>query len=252
MLSLLVPYAGMQSLALPHARLPACQPSCLQDVTTHIPSDHISNTNPMLAPPPSLPGAPPEAELLELQAKLAFHGRRLFRHEVSLVVVQAGCETSAGSTCMPVGQAVRFRTLAAPGLGNWQPCLAVGRPSAVSTQLPPPCPPPAQVAATAWRLQFAEHWQREQGGKAGDELRLAASHLISMLGDEDEIRWRRRGVHGLVRMRACPAPLLPAELLSGGCCWMLSRACTVLLAQSPSAPAPAPLCTFPLPRAGPG
>ena len=133
---------------------------------------------------------------------------------------------------MPVGQAVRFRTLAAPGLGNWQPCLAVGGSSAVSMQLPPPCPPPAQVAATAWRLQFAEHWQREQGGKAGDELRLAASHLRAMLGDEDEIRWRRRGVHGLVRMRACPAPLSPAELLSGGCCWMLPGAGTACTASS--------------------
>jgi hypothetical protein len=40
-----------------------------------------------MAPPPSLPGAPPEAELLELQAKLAFHGRRLFRHEVRDITV---------------------------------------------------------------------------------------------------------------------------------------------------------------------
>jgi hypothetical protein len=51
----------------------------------------------MLAPPPSLPGAPPEAELLELQAKLAFHGRRLFRHEVSLV--QAVRQVQAVHAC---------------------------------------------------------------------------------------------------------------------------------------------------------
>lgn len=59
----------------------------------------------------------------------------------------------------------------------------------------------AQLAATAWRLQFAEHWAAEHGGKAGDELRLAVARLRCMLGDEDEIRWRSRGLHGLVRSR---------------------------------------------------
>ena len=61
--------------------------------------------------------------------------------------------------------------------------------------------PPAKVAATAWRLQFADHWQaHEAGGRAGDELRLAVAHLRTMLADEDEIRWRRRGVQGLVSL----------------------------------------------------
>ena len=60
-------------------------------------------------------------------------------------------------------------------------------------------PSPPQVAATAWRLQFADHWQgHEAGGRYGDELRLAVANLRAMLGDEDEIRWRRRGVQGLV------------------------------------------------------
>ncbi|PRW58932.1 CUGBP Elav-like family member 5 [Chlorella sorokiniana] len=105
----------------------------LHDVSSPIPADHISNTNPLLGSGP-LPAAA-EAELLELHSKLAFHGRRLFRHE---------------------------------------------------------------VAATAWRLQFADHWQgHEAGGRSGDELRLAVANLRAMLGDEDEIRWRRRGVQGL-------------------------------------------------------
>lgn len=56
----------------------------------------------------------------------------------------------------------------------------------------------AQVAATAWRIQFAEYWQREQGSKTGDSLRLATAQLRSMLVDEDEIKWRRRAVVGLV------------------------------------------------------
>lgn len=51
-----------------------------QDVSSPIPADHISNTNPLLGSAP-LPAAA-EAELLELHSKLAFHGRRLFRHEV--------------------------------------------------------------------------------------------------------------------------------------------------------------------------
>ena len=37
---------------------------------------------------------------------------------------------------------------------------------------------PRQVAATAWRLQYADHWQgHEAGGRSGDELRLAVAHL---------------------------------------------------------------------------
>lgn len=58
-----------------------------------------------------------------------------------------------------------------------------------------------QVASAAWRLQYAGHWAEQSGGKAGDELRLAAAQLRGMLGDEDEIRWRRRGVVGLVSPR---------------------------------------------------
>lgn len=50
----------------------------MQDVSSPIPAEHISNTNPLLSSP--LP-APAEAELLELHSKLAFHGRRLFSHE---------------------------------------------------------------------------------------------------------------------------------------------------------------------------
>lgn len=47
-----------------------------------IPAEHISNTNPLALAPGEALGSSAEGELLELQAKLAFHGRRLFRHEV--------------------------------------------------------------------------------------------------------------------------------------------------------------------------
>ncbi|KAI3438982.1 hypothetical protein D9Q98_001396 [Chlorella vulgaris] len=106
----------------------------LHDVNSPIPAEHISNTNPLALAPGEALGSSAEGELLELQAKLAFHGRRLFRHE---------------------------------------------------------------VAATAWRLQLAEHWQRQQGGKQGDELRLATAQLKDMLADKREIKWRCRGVVGL-------------------------------------------------------
>lgn len=135
-----------------------------------IPADHISNTNPLL------PGAPPgnaaEGEVLELAAKLAFHGRRLFRHEASAAPAPA---------------------LHCPLWPVWRLCRA-------SAWVRACLPPHPQVAATAWRLQFAEYWAKEQGAKTGDELRLAAAQLRAMLGDEDEIKWRRRGVIGLVRL----------------------------------------------------
>jgi hypothetical protein len=54
----------------------------LQDVNSPIPAEHISNTNPLALAPGQVLGGSAEGELLELQAKLAFHGRRLFRHEV--------------------------------------------------------------------------------------------------------------------------------------------------------------------------
>ena len=50
-----------------------------QDVSSPIPADHISNTNPLVGGAPLPP--PAAAELLELQTKLAYHARRLFRHE---------------------------------------------------------------------------------------------------------------------------------------------------------------------------
>lgn len=49
-------------------------------MSSPIPADHISNTNPLAGSHPL--AGPAEAELLELHSKLAFHGRRLFRHEV--------------------------------------------------------------------------------------------------------------------------------------------------------------------------
>lgn len=152
-----------------------------QDVSSPIPADHISNTNPLLGSAP-LPAAA-EAELLELHSKLAFHGRRLFRHEVrggrSAVGCCTWCYTLASS-------AMHMQTIH----------------SCAPTPRSPPSP--MQVAATAWRLQFADHWQgHEAGGRSGDELRLAVAHLRAMLGDEDEIRWRRRGVQGLVSGRGC-------------------------------------------------
>lgn len=68
-------------------------------MTSPIPADHISNTNPIsgmadggqagkkgdgqaAAEGGQAAPAGGEAELLELQARLAYHGRRLFRHEV--------------------------------------------------------------------------------------------------------------------------------------------------------------------------
>ena len=171
------PAAGaLLSTASEVFRLVTLSLPCLQDVSSPIPADHISNTNPMHGS--QLPAAA-EAELLELHSKLAFHGRRLFRHEVR----------GWGVVVWGSWRCTRW---------NESSSCSCGGCTAPSPELHPTCLS-TQVATTAWRLQFADHWQaHEAGGRAGDELRLAVAHLRAMLGDEDEIRWRRRGVQGLV------------------------------------------------------
>ena len=173
-------------------------------MSSPIPADHISNTNPLLGSGSGALPAAAEAELLELHSKLAFHGRRMFRHEVHNGIFSvAQCSTLLGRLCCRWSIMMMLRSHASSQRAH-ACALCNRRLIAVLPFAILPHHPRYQVAATAWRLQFADHWQgHEAGGRSGDELRLAVAHLRAMLADEDEIRWRRCGVLGLVSGRGC-------------------------------------------------